>query len=86
MADRRWRPDEPWSWQPILKGVGARQPEHLRSPPVPVTVRVVWETDGPEQVATEALGWSGQSVYVRLADSRCRTNAIWLDAADVTRR
>ena len=65
---------------------GCHVPEHLLNPPVPVTVWVVWETDGEEQVATEALGWSGQSVYVRLADSRCRTNAIWLDAVDVTRR
>jgi hypothetical protein len=26
------------------------------------------------------------AVYVRLADPRCRTNAIWLDGADVERR
>jgi hypothetical protein len=33
-----------------------------------------------------ALGWTGKAVYVRLADPRCRTNAIWLDGADVQRR
>jgi hypothetical protein len=26
-----------------------------------------------------------RAVYVRLADPRCRTNAIWLDASDVKR-
>jgi hypothetical protein len=33
-----------------------------------------------------ALGWTGQNVYVCLVDPRCRTNAIWLDGADVQRR
>jgi hypothetical protein len=53
---------------------------------VPIAARVVWETDGEEHVDTVALGWTGQAVYVRLADPRCRTNAIWLDGADVQRR
>ena len=61
-------------------------PEHTLSPPVPIVARVVWETDGEEHVDTEALGWTGQAVYVRLADPRCLTNAIWLDGADVQRR
>jgi hypothetical protein len=39
-----------------------------------------------EIVDTVALGWTGQAVYVRLADPRCRINAIWLDGADVRRR
>jgi hypothetical protein len=42
--------------------------------------------DGEERIDTVALGWNGQHVYVRMADARCRTRAIWLDAADVTRR
>jgi hypothetical protein len=46
----------------------------------------VWETDGEELVQTTALGWTGQAVHVRLADPRCRTNAIGLDGADVPRR
>ena len=54
--------------------------------PVPVVVSVVWAVDGEEHVDTVALGWTGQAVYVRLADPRCRTNAIWLDGADVQRR
>jgi hypothetical protein len=40
----------------------------------------------PERVNTVVLGWTGQAVYVRLADPRCRTNAGWLDGADVQRR
>jgi hypothetical protein len=72
--------------QPITNDIGARQPEHLLKPPVPVTVRVVWVEDGEERIDTVALGWSGRNVYVRIADARCRTTAVWLDAADVTRR
>jgi hypothetical protein len=53
---------------------------------VPVIVRSVWEHDGEEHIETVALGWTGQAVYVRLADARCRTKAIWLDGADVQRR
>jgi hypothetical protein len=41
--------------------------------------------DGEEDVDTVALGWTSQAVYVRLAHPRCRTNAIWLDGADVQR-
>jgi hypothetical protein len=33
-----------------------------------------------------ALGWAGRDVYVRITDSRYRLRAVWLDAADVTRR
>jgi hypothetical protein len=40
---------------------------------------------GEEDVDTVALGWTSQAVYVRLAHPRCRTNAIWLDGADVQR-
>jgi hypothetical protein len=86
MAERRWQPSTPWDSQEIVNGLEARQPEHLLKPPVPVMVRVVWAVDGEELVQTTALVWSGQAVYVRLADPRCRTNAVWLDGADVQRR
>jgi hypothetical protein len=46
----------------------------------------VWAEDGEEQVATVALGWTGRDVYVRMTDTRYRLRAVWLDAADVTRR
>jgi hypothetical protein len=32
------------------------------------------------------LGWAGQLAYLRLPDPRYRFTAVWLDAADVTRR
>ena len=35
---------------------------------------------------TVALGWTGRDVYVRMSDPRYRLRAVWLDAADVTRR
>jgi hypothetical protein len=53
---------------------------------VPITARIVWELDGEEHIETEAAGWSGQLVYIRLSDPRYRFTAVWLDAADVTRR
>ena len=78
---RRWQPSKPWDAQPISNDLGARVPEHTLSPPVPIVARVVWEVDGEERVDTEALGWTGQAVYVRVADPRCQSNAIWLDGA-----
>ena len=84
--ERRWQPSTPWDAQQITNGLGAREPEHTLSPPVPIVARVVWAVDGEEHVNTVALGWTGQAVYVRLADPRCRSNAIWLDGADVKRR
>jgi hypothetical protein len=86
MADRRWQPSRLWDSQEITHGLKARQPQHTLSPPVPVVATVVWAVDGEEHIDTEAVGWTGQAVYVRLVDPRCRTNAIWLDGADVQRR
>jgi hypothetical protein len=83
---RRWQPEKPWDAQPISNDVGARVPEHTLSPPVPIVARVVWAVDGEEHTDTVALGWTGQAVYACIADARCRTNAIWLDGADVRRR
>jgi hypothetical protein len=53
---------------------------------VQVVARIVWEDDGEEYIDTVAAGWSGQPVYVRVPDRRCRLTSVWLDAADVTRR
>jgi hypothetical protein len=61
-------------------------PEHTLVAPVPVVARIVWEDDGEEYIDTEAAGWSGQLVYVRVPDRRYRLTSVWLDAADVTRR
>jgi hypothetical protein len=46
---------------------------------------VVWEQDGEEHVETEAIGWTGRDVYVRMPDRRYQFTAVWLDAADVRR-
>jgi hypothetical protein len=51
-----------------------------------IVADIVWEQDGEEQLETEALGWTGQNVSVRLPDPRYRFTAVWLDAADVKRR
>jgi hypothetical protein len=77
------------AWSPgqnILNGLGARVPEHTFHQSVPITARIVWADDGEEHIETEALGWSGQNVYVRLPDRRYRLTSVWLDASDVRRR
>jgi hypothetical protein len=61
-------------------------PEHTLVPPVPIVARIVWEDDGEEYLETEAAGWSGQLIYVRVPDLRYALTSVWLDAADVTRR
>jgi hypothetical protein len=61
-------------------------PERTFGQPVPVVARIVWEHDGEEQLETEALGWTGRNVYVRLPDRRYRLASVWLDAAGVKRR
>lgn len=74
------------AWSPgqrILNDTGAREPEHTLDPPVPVTARIVWEDDGEEYIDTEAAGWGGQLVYVRMPDRRYRLTSVWLDAVDV---
>jgi hypothetical protein len=86
MGERRWQPSTTWDAQRIVNRLEARQPEHLLSPPVPIVATIRWAVDGEENIDTEAIGWTSQAVYVRLADARCRTNAIWLDGADVQRR
>jgi hypothetical protein len=47
---------------------------------VPILARIVWADDGEEHLDTVALGWTGRDVL------RYRLRAVWLDAADVTRR
>jgi hypothetical protein len=76
-------------WSPgqrILNDAGAREPQHLLDPPVPVTARIEWENDGEEHIDTVAAGWSGQLVYVRVPDRRYRLTSVWLNAVDVKRR
>lgn len=73
-------------WQDTLNDAGGRPAEHLCEPPIPVTVRVVWATDGEEHIETVAVGWSGRLVKVRMDDRRWHANAMWLRAEDVRRR
>jgi hypothetical protein len=56
--------------QRILNSAGAREPEHVLDPPVPVVARIVWAVDGEELIETVAATWSGHNVYVRLPDPR----------------
>ena len=72
--------------QGTLNSRVARTPEHTFKSPVPVVVRIVWEHDGEEHIETEAVGWAGRNVYLRLPDPRYRFTAVRLDAADFQRR
>jgi hypothetical protein len=86
-AEQQRQQTNAWSpGQKILNDTGARKPEHTFHQPVPITARIVWADDGEEYIETEAIGWSGQNVYVRLPNRRYRLTSVWLDAADVTRR
>ena len=86
-AERQRQQTNAWSpGQRILDGTGARMPEHRLYPPVPIVARIVWEDDGEEHLETEALGWTGRDVYVRMPDTRYQFTAVWLNVADVTRR
>ena len=51
-------PPPPWEVgrQGILNSREARMPEHTFKTPVPITARIVWEHDGEEHIATEAVG------------------------------
>ena len=86
-AEQQRQQTNAWSpGQQILNDTGARMPTHRLDPPVPVTARIVWENDGEEHLDTEAAGWSGPLVYVRVPDRCYRLTSAWLNAADVTRR
>jgi hypothetical protein len=50
---------------------GADAAAHIQTP-VPVVARIEWAMDGVEQLETEALGWAGRNVYVRVTDTRTR--------------
>ena len=82
------KPPPPWEAgrQGIRNALEAQVPQHTFGQPVPVVARIVWEHDGEEHIETVALGWTGQHAYIRLPDPRYRFTAVWLDAADVTRR
>jgi len=82
------KPPPPWEAgrQGILNALEAQMPEHIFKTPVPIVARIEWADDGEEHLETVALGWTGQHAYIRLPDPRCRFTAVWLDAADVTRR
>jgi hypothetical protein len=86
-AEQQRQQTNAWSpGQRILNDTGARMPEHRLDPPVPVVARIAWEHDGEEYLKTVALGWTHRDVYVRVTDTRYQLRAVWLDAADVSRR
>jgi hypothetical protein len=87
-VDPSARQEPPWAAgiQAIVNSTGARVPDRTFNPPVPIVARIVWADDGEEHLETEALGWTGRNVYVRMPDRRYNRTAVWLDAADVRRR
>ncbi len=63
-----------------------RRLQDLGRDTIPVTVRLVWERDGEQQLDTLARDWVGHDVLVDMADLRWPTRGVWVDADDVTRR
>lgn len=66
--------------RPVPPGV-----HHDVEHPIPVTVRLRWET-GVELYDTVAVEWSGGVIRVRIADLRVMTGAVWVPVEDVRRR
>ena len=74
---------------PVGRSSTARshRPEHSLWPHVPILARVVWADTGEEEwLESEAMGWTGDLVYVNMWHTRYSANACWLRAADVRRR
>lgn len=66
--------------RPVPPGV-----HHDVEHPIPVTVRLRWET-GVELLDTVAVEWRGGVIRVRIADLRVMTGAVWVPVEDVRRR
>lgn len=54
--------------------------------PIPVTVRVVFETDGEVSLDGLAIRWTKTHVRVSVGDRRLITHGVWVLAEDVRRR
>jgi hypothetical protein len=35
-----------------------------------IVARILWDRDGEEWIETEALGWTGREMYLRMSDPR----------------
>lgn len=70
-------------WQEILNSLQARdRPDQAK---LPVLARLVWEQDGEEWKAGNALrlDLSGPAIFVELSDKRCKFTGVWLHPDDV---
>ena len=77
------------AWSPgqaILNDTGAASPSTPSTSRCPSRPGLCEPDDGEERIETVALEWTGRDVYVRMSDTRYQLRAVWLDAADVTRR
>ncbi len=84
---RRSQPPHVLQQRAVLNMHWPSRPASFRDhDPIAVTVRIVWDRDGEEYVAGEAIRWDAHHVYVRINDVRCDGNGVWLKPADVYRR
>lgn len=70
-------------WQSILNALTARdKPARAK---IPVRARLVWEQDGEEWKAGNALRLDsdGPAIFVELQDKRCKFTGVWLNPNDV---
>jgi hypothetical protein len=77
---------DPRPTQAILNA-GPVPPRHAQQdrPELPVTARLVWETDGVEFVETVAYASYRGRVLVRVDDARALLRGYWLAVDDVRR-
>ncbi|MDR7385195.1 hypothetical protein [Promicromonospora iranensis] len=75
-------------WQEILNSfeIPPRGRQRDCRIPVPVTARLVWESDGLELLDTTAYAWFGRLVLVEVLDHRLTIHGAWIHASDVRRR
>jgi hypothetical protein len=78
-----WQRVQNESWPPAE--VARRLSDRPYEEQIPVIVRVVFDT-GEENIEGMASRWTGQHVYVLVADQRVRIGGVWVAAADVSRR
>jgi hypothetical protein len=71
------------SWPP--PAVAREVRDVARERQVDVTVRLVFERDGEQQVPGRAVRWWKRHVCVSVNDRRLQVGYVWLDAGDVQR-
>lgn len=85
---QRPQPPHVRRWQTVLNEHWPTWPREIPDgAAVRVRVRVVWERDGEQYLAGNAIRWDADHVYVRLddTDGRLDSQGVWVKPCDVYR-